>query len=44
MGWTSPDLTEEQILSLLGLVKIGLGGYVVSRGGEKMMKAYKANT
>ncbi len=27
---------------LWDLIKIGLGGYVVSRGGEKMMKEYKS--
>lgn len=38
LGWTAPNLGEKQILSLLDLVKIGLGGYVVGRSGEKIAK------
>jgi hypothetical protein len=33
----NPDVVEK----LFGLVQIGLGGYVVGRTGEKMMKTYK---
>lgn len=35
LGWTDTDLSEDQVLALLEIVKIGLGGYVVSRGVEK---------
>ena len=39
LGYTAPNLSEAQILSLLGLVKIGLGGYVVGRSAEKIAKS-----
>ena len=32
----SPMLTEKVILSMYGLVKIGVGGYIASRGAEKI--------
>lgn len=35
LGVTPPGLSEAQALSLLGLVKLGLGGYVVGRSVEK---------
>ncbi|WNZ54798.1 3TM-type holin [Microbulbifer sp. MKSA007] len=41
LGWTAPNLSEEQTLVLLEIVKIGLGGYVVGRSAEKAMKAWK---
>ena len=40
LGWTAPNLSEEQVLSLLEIVKIGLGGYIVGRSVEKSVKAY----
>lgn len=36
LGYTAPGLSEPEVLSLLGLVKIGLGGYVVGRSAEKI--------
>jgi hypothetical protein len=33
----TPQLTEDVILSMYGLVKIGVGGYIVSRGAEKIV-------
>ena len=38
-GWTpeSERLTEPVILTMFGLVKIGIGGYIVSRGAEKIV-------
>ncbi|WP_444897910.1 3TM-type holin [Microbulbifer sp. SSSA005] len=41
LGWTAPNLSEDQTLALLEIVKIGLGGYVVGRSAEKAMKAWK---
>lgn len=38
MGFTAPNLTEGQVAGLLDIVKIGLGGYVVGRSGEKIVK------
>lgn len=39
LGYTAPNITEDVVLSLLGLVKIGLGGYVVGRSSEKIAKS-----
>jgi len=36
MGWTAPNLSEAEILGLFGLVKMGLGGYVIGRSVEKV--------
>lgn len=36
LGFTPPNLSEETVLSLLGLVKIGIGGYVIGRSVEKV--------
>ena len=33
MGWASPDLSETLALKLLGIVQLGMGGYIASRGG-----------
>lgn len=43
LGFTPAGLGEETILSLLDIVQVGIGGYVLGRTGEKMMKAYKGN-
>ena len=40
LGWTAPGLSESQIIALLEIVKIGLGGYVVGRSAEKVMKQW----
>ena len=36
LGWTTPGLTEAVELKLLGIVQLGLGGYIASRGVEKV--------
>ena len=36
-GWTSPNLSQEEILGLFDLIKIGLGGYVIGRSAEKII-------
>jgi hypothetical protein len=41
LGWTAPNISELQILALLEIVKIGLGGYVVGRSAEKCVKYYR---
>ena len=41
LGYTPPNLPEEQVIALLDIVKVGLGGYVVGRSAEKVMKEYK---
>ena len=37
-GFTPENLSEESVLSLFNLVKIGIGGYIGSRGVEKVTK------
>lgn len=41
LGLTPDTIGERQAENLLDLVKIGLGGYVVSRGAEKVTKIWK---
>ena len=36
IGWTAPGVSEALELRLLGLIEIGLGGYVVGRSVEKV--------
>lgn len=43
LGYTAPNLSEPQVLALLGIVKVGLGGYVLGRSAEKAVKAYKGS-
>lgn len=43
LGFTAPNITPEEIASLLDIVKVGLGGYVVSRGTEKAIREWKKN-
>lgn len=43
LGFTAPNITPEEIAALLDIVKIGLGGYMVSRGAEKSIKEWKKN-
>ncbi|WBA79568.1 3TM-type holin [Endozoicomonas sp. GU-1] len=40
LGWTAPGLAEDQVLALLEIVKIGLGGYVVGRSAEKVVRQW----
>ena len=41
LGFTPPNLSEAQVIGLLDIVQVGLGGYVVGRSAEKVMKEYK---
>jgi hypothetical protein len=36
LGYTAENLSEGSISMLLGIVKIGIGGYVIGRSGEKI--------
>ena len=40
LGWTAPGLTEAVELKLLGIVQLGLGGYIASRGGGENCKMF----
>ena len=41
LGFTPPNLPENVVINLLDIVQVGVGGYVLGRSGEKMVKAYK---
>ena len=41
MGWAAPNLTEEVELKLLSIVQLGIGGYIASRGVEKIVDKIK---
>ena len=36
LGFTAPNLPESNVNSLLDIVQVGLGGYVLGRSGEKI--------
>ena len=36
LGWSAPDLSPELELKLFSIVQLGIGGYIASRGLEKM--------
>ncbi len=38
-GYTPDNLSDEAVLSLFGLIKLGLGGYVIGRSAEKITKS-----
>lgn len=37
LGWSAPNLSEAEVLSLWDIVELGLGGYVVGRSVEKIV-------
>ena len=41
LGYTPPNLPESVVVSLLDIVQVGVGGYVVGRSAEKIVKEYK---
>jgi hypothetical protein len=41
LGFTAENITDEIVQSLLDIVKVGLGGYMVSRGVEKSITKWK---
>ena len=43
LGFTADGLTPELQMKLLDIIQVGLGGYVIGRSAEKVMKAYKAD-
>ena len=40
-GFTAPNIPESVQYSLLNIVLVGMGGYIVGRSGEKIMDKYK---
>jgi hypothetical protein len=43
LGFSAEGITEAEYVQLWEILKLGIGGYVLGRSGEKMVKAYKAN-
>jgi len=41
LGFTPENLSEESIARLLDIVQVGLGGYVIGRSAEKVVKEWK---
>jgi hypothetical protein len=41
LGLTPDTLSQDSVNGVLDIVQVGLGGYVVGRSAEKVMKAYK---
>ena len=41
LGYTPDNLSQESVNHLLDIVQIGIGGYVMGRSAEKIMKEYK---
>jgi len=40
LGFTAPNLSDDIVSSLLDIVQVGVGGYVLGRSAEKVTKAY----
>lgn len=40
-GYTPPNITNEILNELFSIIKIGLGGYIVGRSAEKVVKVWK---
>ena len=36
LGWSAPNLSQEEYLALWSIVELGLGGYVIGRSAEKI--------
>ncbi len=41
LGYTAPGITEAVEIELFGIIKIGLGGYVIGRSVEKGVKVWR---
>lgn len=41
LGFTAENLSESQVIALLDIVKVGLGGYVIGRSVEKGITEWK---
>ncbi|WP_252177209.1 3TM-type holin [Endozoicomonas sp. 4G] len=42
MGWSAPNLTEAVELKLFSIIQLGIGGYIASRGLEKVTRTWKS--
>lgn len=43
LGFTPENLSQVTVDNLLSIVQVGVGGYIIGRSGEKIMKEYKRN-
>jgi len=41
LGFTPPNLPESVVIGLLDIVQVGIGGYVLGRSGEKIIREWK---
>jgi hypothetical protein len=41
LGFTPPNLPESVVMGLLDIVQVGIGGYVLGRSGEKIIREWK---
>tara|TARA_R110000851_G_C12922296_1_gene550425 strand:+ start:258 stop:635 length:378 start_codon:yes stop_codon:yes gene_type:complete len=41
LGFTPENLSDAVVQDLLGIVQVGIGGYVLGRSAEKVVKEYK---
>ena len=41
LGFTPPNLPEAVVVNLLDIVQVGVGGYVLGRTAEKVVREYK---
>ena len=41
-GLSAPGITEQLELQLMNIIQFGLGGYIMGRSGEKMIKTWRA--
>jgi hypothetical protein len=37
LGWSAPNLSQDEVLKLWDIVQLGLGGYVIGRSVEKVV-------
>ena len=42
IDWAAPDLSEEVELKLFGIIQLGIGGYIASRGVEKVARTIRS--
>ncbi|MCW7552985.1 holin family protein [Endozoicomonas gorgoniicola] len=41
LGWSAPNLSEVVELKLFSIIQLGIGGYIASRGLEKVTRTWK---
>ncbi len=41
LGLTAEGLSDNVVVKLLSIIQLGIGGYIIGRTGEKMLKTFK---